>query len=419
MSDQIKGWHEDRLTAATELRKVVEDVKSGAMEMDAETRAKLDTLNTVIDNTQANIDAVRRAEAATAQIEVARSEYERVVSPAVLDRHDADQDAQIMAFLRGENRSRTFDLDLRQVAREAQLIQQDRTREFRDLVKVTAAAGGTLVPTTMLRQLYVYLQDYAAIRQTNVRVITTTSGENLDMPTVATYGTAAIVGEGSALAEADATFSKVTLGAWKYGQLVQISSELLADSAVDALSFIGEDFGRSLGIVTGNAYLNGTGSSQPTGVLVAYATGVTGQTLATGVPSYKNLVDMVYSVASPYRSRGAYWMFRDSGVGAIRGITDTTGRPLWEPSSQVGAPDRLLGFPVIADPAVAALATGIVSGVFGDFSGFAIRDVGTIRIERSDEFAFSADLVTFRAALRTDSKVLDAGSLRVYRGGTA
>jgi HK97 family phage major capsid protein len=417
MSDQIKEWHESRLNAAGELRKLVSDLQSGAVEMNGEVRATLDKLNETIDTAKGNIDAVRNAEKATAEAEIARAEYERVIAPAELEKRDDKANDEVMSFLRGERRS--LELDFRQVARESELIRQQAGKEYRDLVKVTAAAGGTLVPTTLLRQLYVYLQDFAGVRQTNVRVLTTASGENLDMPTVATYGTAAIVGEGSALAEADATFGKATLGAWKYGELTQVSRELIDDSGVDILSFVAEDAGRALGIVTGNAYLNGSGSNQPTGALVAYATGVTGQNAATGVPSYKNLVDMVYSVDAPYRRRGAYWMFRDASVGSIRGITDTQGRPIWEPSAQIGAPDRLLGYGVVADPAVAAMATGIVSGIFGDWSGFCIRDVGAIRFERSDEFAFSSDLVTFRTALRTDSKVLDTRSLRVYRGGTA
>jgi HK97 family phage major capsid protein len=418
MNDQITNWQNERLHAATELRKLVEDVKTGNVEFTAEVRAELDRLNATIDQTAASIDAITRAEEATRHAEVARSEWERTVRPAVLDASDRRHNDELLSFLKGERRS--LDLDFRQVAREAELIRSGVSgREFRDLVKGTAAAGGDTVPTTLMRTLYAYLTTFAGIRRTNVRIVTTASGENIDMPTVNTYGTAAIVGEGTALAENDATLAKVTLGAWKYGQLVQVSRELIDDSGIDILGFVAEDAGRALGIVTGNAYLNGSGSNAPTGALGAYATGVTGQNGATGLPSYKNLVDLVYSVAAPYRARGAYWMFRDAMVGSIRAITDTTGRPIWEPSSQVGQPDRLLGYPVIEDPAVAAMATGVVCGVFGDFSGFVIRDVGAMRFERSDEFAFSADLSTYRAVMRTDSKVLDTRSLRVYRGGTA
>jgi HK97 family phage major capsid protein len=49
-------------------------------------------------------------------------------------------------------------------------------------------------------------------------------------------------------------------------------------------------------------------------------------------------------------------------------------------------------------PAANALTIG-----FGDFSRyFLIRDAGGLRIERSDDFAFQNDLVSFRAIFRTE-----------------
>jgi hypothetical protein len=43
-----------------------------------------------------------------------------------------------------------------------------------------------------------------------------------------------------------------------------------------------------------------------------------------------------------------------------------------------------------------------------------------VRIEQSNEYAFNADLSTWRAVLRTDSDLIDlTGSVKVFRGGTA
>src|SRR5512142_3468011 len=71
---------------------------------------------------------------------------------------------------------------------------------------------------------------------------------HLDRDALATYCTAVVhyrqAAELTALAEADPTFARVTLKAWKYGQLVQTSSELLADSSVGIESFLSEDTGR-------------------------------------------------------------------------------------------------------------------------------------------------------------------------------
>jgi HK97 family phage major capsid protein len=67
----------------------------------------------------------------------------------------------------------------------------------------------------------------------------------------------------------------------------------------------------------------------------------------------------------------------------------------------------LLGRPIVTDPTVAAVGSANMSVIFGDFSAYVIRDVAGVRIERSDDFAFSSDVVSSRAILRTDGDLLD------------
>jgi HK97 family phage major capsid protein len=351
--------------------------------------------------------------------EAARSEYEQFVRPEFLAAAAEPQVDPMDAFLRGQG-GRALDIDLRPVAREKRALRAGATgREFRDLT-LTAGAGGNTVPTSFVRALYDYLEVYSGMRRTNATIVTTTSGEALDFPKVLAGGTAALVLEGSAIAEADPGFGKMTLNAYKYGQLLQITSELATDTGVDLVGFAARDFGRALGRVTDAAYVNGSGSSAPQGVMTAMGTGKTGGTGVVGVPTFNDLIDLVYSVNEEYRANGAQWLMRDATAGTIRKITDSDGQYLWQPSQQLGQPDRLLNFEVVTDPNVAATGTGIVSIAFGDFSAFYIRDVGTIRIERSDDYAFANDLITWRALLRTDSDLIDlTGAIKGFRGGTA
>ena len=67
--------------------------------------------------------------------------------------------------------------------------------------------------------------------------------------------------------------------------------------------------------------------------------------------------------------KGREWFTLDTNAAKIRRITDTTGRPLWEPTLTAGEPDRLLGYPMVLDPNVAAFATaGGTHMAFGNFS---------------------------------------------------
>ena len=80
----------------------------------------------------------------------------------------------------------------------------------------------------------------------------------------------------------------------------------------------------------------------------------------------------------------------------------------------------LLGKPVYTDPAVAGVAVSARSVLFGDFSRYFVRQVKDIRFERSDDYAFNADLATFKCVLRGDGGLADqSGAIKAFVGNAA
>lgn len=291
--------------------------------------------------------------------------------------------------------------------------------ETRDLLKVANASGGYLVPRDFITSVYTSLVQFSAIKQLGVQVIQTPHGQTIDYPKAASFGTAAIVGEGSALAENDPTFTTLSLGAWKYGRLLQISNEMLTDENVNLQDFVAQETAIAMNNAVSAHWMTGTGTNQPTGIFSgAYAT-VTGQTGATGVPSYSNLIDVEYAVARPYRDNGAQWLFKDSSVASIRKILDTTGRPIWQPSVVAGEPDQLNGHPVVTDTSVSAMGTGIISGAFGDWSRAFVMREAPMKFDMSPDYAFANDLMTYRVTQRVDGKPNDTAAAVYYRGGAS
>jgi HK97 family phage major capsid protein len=403
-----KAWHQakDIMGRATAEKR----------EVTGEEQETLDRIFADIDGKDAQIKDLRGRQDAAREADIAREAFADIVRPV----EPAPAADPVDAFLRGHS-GRSLDINLTAAANEKRAIRAGASgRELRDLVVGSATAGGNTVPTSFERRLYDYLETFSGLRQAPVTVITTTGGDALEFPKVTSHGTAALVAEGSAIAEADPAFGKMTLNAYKYAQLLQMSSELLQDSGVDIVGFAAADLGRALGRVSDTAYVLGTGSSQPQGVMTAIGTAKTGGTGVAGVPTINELVDVLYSIDSEYRNSGrAVWFMKDSTAGKIRQLTTSDGQYLWQPSVQAGEPDRLLGFPIITDPNVAATGTNANSVAFGDFGAVYVRDVGTIRVERSDSYSFANDLVTWRAVLRTDSDVIDANAIKLFKGGTA
>jgi HK97 family phage major capsid protein len=291
----------------------------------------------------------------------------------------------------------------------------------------TNPSGAGIVPIDFYDQIISYLVEVSGIMQTGPTVLNTQGGEPIQMPVVSLH-TGQLTGanqyanlsaqQAAPLQAADPVFSQKTLTANKFGILVQVPRELLDDTGVNLLGYLATSAGRSLGNIVGNVLVNGgSGITGPlltqapvavTGVAAISGTAASANGVVEGGPRYQDLVTLQYSVIAPYRqSRSCYWLAADQSLGQLRLLTDNVGRPIWEPSTILGAPDLLLGKPIVADPFMPLIGVGNKSVAFGDFSQYAIRLVGDMRFERSDDFAFGTDLVSFRAVIRVDANLLN------------
>ena len=402
----VKQILEQRASAWEQAKSLLDTAEAEGRALTAEEQSQFDTINADITGLDAQRQSVEDAEqrakdAAEAMERIAPSEA----------RQAKGQDETLRAFLRGE--TRTFDSN--------DGLGPISSREFRDLVKGTATAGGNTVPTSFRNQLLEHMIEVSGVLTAGPEVLNTSGGENIEVPVTTAYSTAALTAEAAAISESDPAFAKRTLGAYKYGVIVQVSKELLDDTGVDLSGFIARQAGRACGNALGAHLVTGTGSSQPQGVITGATVGVTGGTGVTGGFTADNLIDLMFSVIAPYRnSPSCGWLMKDSTLAAVRKLKDSTGQYLWQPSLQVGVPDTLLGKPVFTDPNVAAPAVSAKSVLFGDMRAYFVRLAGGVRFERSDEYAFNQDLVTFKCVVRGDGIVADqTGALKVFSGGSS
>ena len=275
------------------------------------------------------------------------------------------------------------------------------------------------MPTTFYGSLLEHMIASSAILSAGATVLNTTSGENIEVPVTTAFSTAALTAEAAEIAESDPAFVKRTLGAYKYGVIVQVSRELIDDTAVDLLGFLARQAGRAVGNKLGTDLVVGNGSSKPLGLFASTTLGVTGATSTAGVFTADNLIDLHYSVIAEYRmSPSCAWLMSDATIASVRKLKDTTNQYLWQPSLILGSPDSLLGKPIFTDPNVVAQATTAKSVAFGDMSAYWARIAGGIRFERSDDFAFTSDLVTFKCVVRGDGLLADrTGAVKHFVGG--
>ena len=119
------------------------------------------------------------------------------------------------------------------------------------------------------------------------------------------------------------------------------------------------------------------------------------------------LNNLYASVAEPYtRSAAAGFLLRNASLATVRNLKTTTG-DLVGNTYLANSPA-----PFYADPFVPAMAANAKSVLFGDWSRYFVRIVNGVRFERSDDFAFTSDLVTFKATIRLDAALVDTSAIK-------
>ena len=292
-----------------------------------------------------------------------------------------------------------------------------RNHEFR---AITGSTTGAPVPTNFYSEIVKVarlvnpLLDYAT-------VINTASGENLQIPSQAGFSTATIVGQGASIGTSEPTFNALqTLSSFKFSALAQLSRELIADSGVDIVAFLADQFGNAFGYAIGDKIVNGTGTVEPTGFLAAAGTGVTGSTGVSGAFTADNVIDLVYSLDGSLRAKPTFAMLANStSIAALRKLKDSQGRYLFDVGVGADKRDLVLGVPVIETPAMPSPATGANSLAVGDLKALYIRNAGGLDLSRSDDYAFGNDLATWRATWRLDSKLIQTANIKKFKGGAS
>ena len=278
--------------------------------------------------------------------------------------------------------------------------------EVRALQEGTDSEGGYATETTVQRMIIETLDDESQMRKL-ATVIATESDRNIPVESSATVAT--WVAEEGTVAGTDPVFAQASLSAYKAAVIVKISNELLFDAVFDMSSYLGRNIGRGLANLEETAFVNGTGSGQPTGVTGGSSAGVTA---ASGtVVTADELISLFYSVGQGYRRSGT-WMFNSTTAAEIRKLKDSNGQYLWQPALSAGTPDMLVGKPVAISEDCEHTATAEKPILFGDFGYYWIADRGSVVLQRLNELYAANDQVGYKATRRTDGVLTAAAAIK-------
>ena len=293
--------------------------------------------------------------------------------------------------------------------REAMLraLRSKFQRVDNELIEGADASGGYLVPEEYDHRLIDVLHEENVLRPLATTI--TTSGEH-KINITATKPAAAWIDEGAALTFGDATFAQMILDAHKLHVAVKVSEELLYDNAFNLEHYLITEFGKALGDKEEEAFLLGDGAHKPTGLLAAASEHETEEAKLKA----DELISLVYALKRPYRKNAAF-IANDQTLAAIRKLKDANGVYLWQPSYQMGEPDRIFGYPVYTTPYMPIVEAGKNVLAFGDYSYYNIGDRGVRSMQVLKELFAEHGMVGFVMKERVDGKLVQKEAVQVLK----
>ena len=410
----LTALQEQRGRLVTQAREALDEIKSNTDEArSAELEARHDAIMADFDKLEKNIEREERLAAAEARAEEARAARR----PNMEGEARGSDEQKPMEYRDAFIELVRSGFNPQEISPEARSVIKAGVTEFRAQTAGTTTAGGYTVPTDLAATIDKTLKMWGPMYDEAITtVINTASGNPLDFPTIDdTSVTISQHTEATAMTDdgsKDATFGKTTLNAYAYDtSWVQVSMELLQDSNVNIEQFIGELLGERVARRVNTELTTGDGTGDPNGIVTASTAGKTAA-LTTAFTA-DEVIDLFHSVDPAYRaSPKARFMFNDAVLASIRKFKDGDGMYLWSMGDiRTGAPGTLLGQPYSVNQAMSsAFTTGQKLVLFGDFSKYYVRKVGTPVIGVRREYYWPN--IGMAGVVRLDGRLLQSTAVK-------
>jgi len=290
--------------------------------------------------------------------------------------------------------------------------------------------GGYLLPNSTQGMMVTKLYEQSIMRQIcDVQTISTDKIEGIVDNNEADAGWVSELGTRSD--SSTPQVGKWEIQAHEMYAMPKISQKLIDDAATNVEAWLASKVADKFGRVEGTAFWSGTGVGQPRG-LASYTTAATAdgsrswgqfEHVVTGASAdfHTTQFDPIHTLMGAFKDHflnNAQFVMRRAVRTAARKLKEsTTNRYLWEPGMQVGAPERLMGYPCRVDEYMPALAASSLSLAFGDFrQAYTIVDRLGVRTLRDPYTA--KPYVVFYSTKRTGGGAMNFEAVKFLKFST-
>ena len=234
---------------------------------------------------------------------------------------------------------------------------------------------------------------------------------------------ARLVKEGASISSIDSEFVKVELGAYKYGEIVKFTREVVEDVNFNIVAHAGQRLGMAFAKAFEKAIITGTGSGQPEGLLSATPDNSDMQKASKQVTAKKGAISANDVVASYYNlphecRQNAVFVCHPDTVKALAMLQDANGRQLLTDGLEPGV-RTLMGCRVIECAYMPKLGTQDAKiGMFVDVKrALTVGVRSDVQVRQLHELYAVTDMVALVATARMDAKIVQPGAISYIVAG--
>lgn len=309
----------------------------------------------------------RKAKSALDAVEV---KLGRIPGKPAAGRDPVELKARVNAWARGVVRANIVGLhNLDEIERKAIIEAQ---QENKSLALTPDTAAGYLAPVEYVREIIKAVTEVTPFRSA-VR-IRQTANKSIQIPKrTGQFAAVRTAEQGTRSETTGLTFGLEEISVPEMYALVDVSQQMLEDSAFDLESEIRMEAQEQFSVKEGAEFVSGTGVNQLEGILsnssVATVNSGSGSTL-TG----DGIISLFYGIKSAYARNGVFMLAR-STISVVRKLKDGQNNYLWQPGFAANVPNTILGAPYVEAPDMPAVAGSAKPLAFGDFQrGYTLVD---------------------------------------------
>jgi HK97 family phage major capsid protein len=279
-------------------------------------------------------------------------------------------------FMRGGMNNPSMESEVKSLYR--QLVES----KVDSVLSGTALQGGNAVPkiiATAIEKLE--LAQSEILQQVNVVTVGTTDYNELVNIAGTNGGWSSETGTRS---QSNAPNTrKVTITHGELYAFPRASNWSLDDLMFNVEAWLTQDVADTTSVTISTAIHSGNGSSRPTGMFNTAPTNAddyasplraaavfeyiaTGSSPVTTAPTFDDIIDVQTALRRLYQPN-AKWTMNSTTMGQLRKLKDANNQYLWQPSTQAGTPDLLLGKPVFIWEDMANYGANALPIAYGDF----------------------------------------------------